>query len=298
MTESTLDFSRSIVVAAAQVSQAVSARAMIAYVDAIPDVEQYLGSIQPPTDPILIIRDEKDKLRLREYDVQTLEVPAFNLTRMGQIKTASLMAFSQHILVPGDVFVFLSGMFGRPIDTIVTMQVGREVELFQSVDQPELTEHIKRVVFERMLTLALEIANEGREGKPTGALFVIGSRKELEPYCRQNIINPFKGYDEKERNILDHNIRETVKEFCSIDGAFVIKGNGTIVSAGTTLQPTMGGDPIPAGLGSRHATAAAITATTGSVALTVSESTGTVRVWRLGRMITEIERAPYLPSSR
>ena len=101
-----------------------------------------------------------------------------------------------------------------------------------------------------------------------GALFVIGSWRELQKYCRQNIINPFRGYTEKERNILDDNIRETVKEFCSIDGAFVLKGNGVIVSAGTTLQPNIGGEELPQGLGARHATAAGITATTRSIALT------------------------------
>ena len=46
------------------------------------------------------------------------------------------------------------------------------------------------------------------------------------------------------------------------------------------------------GLGSRHAAAAGITASTKSVAITLSESTGEVRVWRRGQLITEIEKAP------
>ncbi|MFH0981371.1 MAG: metallophosphoesterase [Planctomycetota bacterium] len=45
----------------------------------------------------------------------------------------------------------------------------------------------------------------------------------------------------------------------------------------------------------RHAAAAAITATTRSIALTVSQSTGTVRVWRWGKLITEIEKSTRAP---
>ena len=221
-----------------------------------------------------------------------LTVPKFNLTRMDQIKMAMLLAFSQRLLAPDDSFIFLTGIIGEPLDTIVVMTVGQEYEMFRSVDQPKLTEHIRRVVFERVLTLALELANEGREGKPVGAIFVLGDAREVTKLGQQNIINPFKGYPEKERNILDRAMRDTVKEFATIDGAFVVKGNGVIVSAGTTLQPKVSGDLLPQGLGSRHAAAAGITASTKSVAITLSESTGEVRVWRRGQLITEIEKAP------
>jgi DNA integrity scanning protein DisA with diadenylate cyclase activity len=289
------DFSKPIVESAARVAQQVRAQALMAFVDAVPDLDHLLAAVQPPTALILVVRDARDELRLKGSTVKTVTAPDFSLTRMGQIKMATLLAFSQRLLSPGDVIVFLTGVHGKALDTLVTTQVGQEYELFQSVDQPKLTEHIRRVVFQRVLTLALEVAYEGREGKPLGALFVVGSHKELEPFCRQNIINPFRGYPERERNILDDAIRETVKEFCSIDGAFIIKGNGVIVSAGTTLHPTLAGEDLPQGLGARHAVAAAITANTRSVALTVSESTGDVRIWRRGKMITEIEKGAEAP---
>ena len=113
---------------------------------------------------------------------------------------------------------------------------------------------------------------------------VAGDYREVQKYCQQNIINPFKGYVEKERNILDDRMKDTVKEFSAIDGAFVLKGNGVIVSAGTTLRPTLAGEEVPKGLGSRHAVAAAITANTKSIAITVSESTtAPVLIWRMPR---------------
>lgn len=278
--------------AGADVAAAIQARALFAGASAVENLESLQESLEPPTRLILVCRDQRDEERASSVDAEVLTVPAFELTRMGQIKMATLLAFSRTLLHPGDVFVFLTGVVGRNIDTIVTMRVGEEYELFQSVGQPKLTEHIRPTVFQRVLTLALELAHEGREGKPVGALFVVGDFRETKKFCLEGRINPFKGYTEKERNILDDSMSESVKEISKIDGAFIIKGNGVIVSAGTTLRPTLAGEPLGQGLGSRHAAASGITANTRSICISLSESTGTVRVWRQGSIITEIERSP------
>lgn len=286
------DFAGPIIDAAAAVANAVSARVLFAYVSAVEDLAILQSAIKPPTKLVLVCRNADDEQRARERSIAALSVPAFDLTRMGQIKMATLIAFSQQLLKAGDVFVFLTGVAGRAVDTLVAMRVGEEYELFQSVGQPQLTEHIRRPVFERVLRLALELAHEGREGKPVGTLFVIGDHREVQKYCLPGRINPFKGYTEKERNILDDSMGDSVKEIAKLDGAFILKGNGVILAACTTLRPTFAADALPQGLGSRHATAAAITATTKSIAISLSESTGDVRVWRRGAMITEIEKAP------
>lgn len=293
MTKHESDFSDSIMSAGVKVAKAVKARVLFVYANAIDEIPELQTAIKPPAKLILICRDAKDEQRAKEVAADFLTVPSFDLTRMGQIKMATLIAFSQGILNAGDVFVFLSGVTGRAVDTLVTMRVGEEYELFRSVGQPKLTEHIKRAVFEKVLRISLELAHEGREGKPVGALFVIGNHRDVEKASQQGRINPFKGYTEKERNILDDAIKETVKEIAKLDGAFIIKGNGVIVSACANLRPGIAGDDLPQGLGSRHAAAAAITASTKSIAMTLSESTGDVRVWRRGVMITEIEKAPH-----
>jgi len=289
------DFSKPIIEAAIRIAKSASARALMIHADAVLDFERLKTAIHEPTELVIITRDVRTATRIAERGIHHLDVPDFNLTRMGQIKMATLIAFSQGMLKGGDVFVFLTGVVGQSIDTLVVMAVGKEYELFQSVGQPKLTEHIRRVVFQRALTLMLELAHEGREGKPIGTLIVVGDYREVQKYCQQNIINPFKGYTEKERNILDHRIGETIKEFAHIDGAFIVKGTGVVMSAGTTLTPNVAGDSLPQGLGARHSAAAAITASTKSIAMTVSESTGTVRIWRRGKMITEIEKAPPTP---
>ena len=290
-----VDIAGPIIKAAAQVAEAVSARVLFAYISAVDDLEALAKAIKSKTKLVLVCRDAQEEQRAKDRSVAAMVVPAFNLTRMGQIKMATMLAFSKQILKSGDVFVFLTGVIGHSVDTVVTMRVGEEYELFQSVGQPELTEHIRPTVFERVLTLALELAHEGREGKPVGTIFVVGDHREVQKYCQEGRINPFKGYTEKERNIMDDSMGDTVKEIAKLDGAFIIKGNGVIVSGCTTLRPALAGEPLPQEFGARHAAAAAITATTQCLAISLSESTGTVRVWRRGAMITEIEKSARAP---
>ncbi len=288
------EFAGPIIAAAADVAHAVSARVLFAYVNAVGDLRELQAAVKPPTKLTLVCRNAQEEHRAKELSIPYLSVPSFDLTRMGQIKMATLIAFSQQLLKAGDVFVFLSGVVGREIDTLVAMRVGEEFELFQSVGQPQLTEHIRRPVFEKVLRISLELAHEGREGKPVGVVFVVGDHREVLKYCLPGRINPFKGYTEKERNILDETMSESVKEIAKLDGAFILKGNGVIISACATLRPAVAGELMPQGLGARHAAAAGITASTKSIAVTLSESTGDLRVWRRGAMITEIEKAPRM----
>jgi DNA integrity scanning protein DisA with diadenylate cyclase activity len=284
--------SRVMLEAAQEIIKKSKLQALLLYVDGLDDIAELEAlDFSNPLQVVLVARDPKICAKAREFTKKVVVVPAVNLTRMGQIKMAMMLSFSRRFIQPGDRFVFLTGLAKGKLDTLMVMEVGREYEMFQSVDQPPLTEHIRRAVFERVLNLALELAAEGREGKPVGAIFVLGDSKNVTANARQIIMNPFKGYPEEECNILDDSMTETIKEFSSIDGAFVIKGTGTILSAGTYLLPKVMSEELPQGLGARHAAAAAVTAVTRSIALTISESTGTVRIWRQGQLITEIEKA-------
>lgn len=278
--------------AALEVVRKSHLQALLLYVDGLGDVAKLDAlSFDGEFEVILVARSDAAYEQASAHTRRIVRLPNVNLTRTGQIKMAVMLSFSQRLLKPGDRFVYLTGLGTGKLDTMMVMAVGEEYEMFQSVDEPALTEHIRRAVFERVLNLALSLAAEGREGKPVGTIFVVGDSSNVTANAQQNIINPFKGYPESECNILDERMQETVKEFSTIDGAFVIKGTGTIVSAGTYLLPKLVAEELPQGLGARHAAAAAITAATKSIALTVSESTGMVRIWRGGRLITEIEKA-------
>jgi len=240
---------------------------------------------------ILVTQQKDPNTQPRGRGRYVVRLPKVNLTRMGLVKMATVISFSQGVLLADERFVFVTGVAGAQLDTIVVMTVGKEFELLQTVGQAALMEHVRRAVFQRVLNLATSLAAEGREGKAIGALFVIGDTTEVLKASEQMILNPFHGYGEKQRQILDSDMAETIKEYSALDGAFIIKGNGVLVSAGTYLRPGVAGEELPQGLGARHAAAAGITASTKSIAITVSQSTGAVRIWRGGKLITEIERA-------
>jgi hypothetical protein len=69
------------------------------------------------------------------------------------------------------------------------------------------------------------------------------------------------------------------------------RGDGVMETCGAYIRTASQEEfELPRGLGARHHAAAAITAVTDSTAVTVSESTGSVTIFRGGRIITEIQK--------
>ncbi|MCH6552406.1 MAG: DNA integrity scanning protein DisA nucleotide-binding domain protein, partial [Planctomycetes bacterium] len=220
--------SRLLLESATMLAQTGNARAIVVYVDALPELE----AVPPRT--ILVVRDKQDLQRtekLAESNSTTITVPNVTLDRFGQVKLAAIIALSNRIIDLGDTVVFLTGPYRSLIDSVVVMNIGAEYELFDTTDQPSIDEHIKRAVFHRVLSLALDLGQHGREGNRVGALLVVGDARHVLEHSEQMILNPFKGYHEKQRNLLDAQMTETVKEYSTLDGAFIIRGNGEIQTA-------------------------------------------------------------------
>ncbi|WP_129598391.1 DNA integrity scanning protein DisA nucleotide-binding domain protein [Methanohalophilus profundi] len=144
-------------------------------------------------------------------------------------------------------------------------------------------------VIRAVLKIALEIAYTGREGSPVGTAFIIGDLEEVMQRSHQMILNPYSGHPEDERNILKKNNRESIKEFALLDGVFIISKEGVVHAAGRYLDVDAKDIGINKGLGGRHVSAAAITRDTVAVAITVSESGGTVRMFMDGKEMASIE---------
>lgn len=225
-------------------------------------------------------------------DIHYLRVPDVPLTRMGQVKIAVFLALSKGLIRQGDRVVFLSGLAAsRTLDTIIVTEVGREYEIFASGVDLATSPRVLPEVIEKVVDIASELGSEGREGRPVGAMFVVGDTDRVTPLTRQLLLNPFRGYPPGERNILDYSLEETVKELATLDGAFIIRGDGVMETCGAYIRTASQEEfELPRGLGARHHAAAAITAVTDSIAVTVSESTGSVTIFHKGRIVTEIQK--------
>ena len=74
-----------------------------------------------------------------------------------------------------------------------------------------------------------------------------------------------------------------------MDGAFVVSADGTIEASCRYLDCSAANVTLSKGLGSRHWAAAAISRATNAVAVTVSQSNGTVRIFQNGEVVLRIE---------
>jgi DNA integrity scanning protein DisA with diadenylate cyclase activity len=83
-------------------------------------------------------------------------------------------------------------------------------------------------------------------------------------------------------------VREAIKEIAQLDGAFVVSRDGTVEAACRIIDAPTTGLTLPKGLGTRHWAAAAITNVTSALAVVVSQSTGTVRLFQKGDVILRI----------
>lgn len=150
------------------------------------------------------------------------------------------------------------------------------------INLKEFSDIVPREVLHAVLTLALEIAVEGREGRSIGTAFIIGDPEEIFRHSHQAILNPYQGQPAALRDIKNKDNWESVKEFAQLDGVFVIDKSGDIRSAGRYLDVSGRDITLPGGLGGRHRATASITHAVPAVGITVSESGGMVRIFRDG----------------
>lgn len=142
-------------------------------------------------------------------------------------------------------------------------------------------------VLKQVVSLAVEIAREGREGRKIGTLFVVGDSGEVMRRSKPMILDPLQGHADEDKYIEDPNMRETIKELAQLDGAFVVSNAGIVLSAARYIDAASDSLDLPLGLGSRHVAGASISKQTDAVAVVVSESS-LVRMFDDGELVSEI----------
>jgi diadenylate cyclase len=231
-----------------------------------------------------------NQLRAKKY--LSVVIPPYDYTRVEKIKVAVVAAQSAGLLRNGDTVLALTGPGDdRVMDTLVKVDIGSEdPEEKLRVDTLGLPPEFSSQVVESLIHTAMEIGSEGYEGHSVGTILVIGDSTSVMEKSRQLILNPFQGISEAERNALDPPIRDAVKTFSALDGAFVVREDGVVLAAGRYLLTMSRDVKLPMGLGARHSAAASITTETKSIGITVSQTTGTVRVFKQGEIVLELRQ--------
>ncbi len=178
----------------------------------------------------------------------------------------------------------------RALVTLMQTQIGGSLEDRVAIEGVKLGDQFNSQVVDALIQVALQVGQQGFEGHPIGTIITVGDHTNVLEKSRQLTINPFQGLSEAERNVLDPKIREAIKNFSVLDGAFVIREDGVVLAAGRYLAGADESAKIPMGLGTRHAAASQITSSTECIALAVSQSSGAVRLFKNGEIVLELQQ--------
>jgi diadenylate cyclase len=204
-----------------------------------------------------------------------------------------LEAVADDLLTPGSsVVTVYSGFDADSVDSLSIINLDEHLNRLTGRDLRQLETRVPLDTLKIVVDLAVEIGREGREGKPVGTLFVVGDARKVLGCSRPAGFDPVRGYGRKERNLSDFRVREGIKEIAQMDGAIIVSADGVVEAACRYLDCSAADVTLSKGLGARHWAAAAISKATNAVAVTVSQSNGTVRIFHNGEVVLRIE--PYL----
>jgi len=234
------------------------------------------------------VTTEAQRQVMEALGVRTVLIPSYDLPRHEKFKIALVGGIAAEIFREGESVLGITGRTPTSFpDTILLSTIGK-----REIDSPFSLISDVRIpspVLESLLNIAVAVAVEGWEGRPVGTLFVLGDSAAVMQSSRPLTLNPFQGYSEAEKNILNPDVREAIKNFAVLDGAFVIRDDGVVLAAGRYLLFDQTDLKVPLGLGARHTAAAGITRETQAIALAVSETSRKVRMFRAGQIALEIE---------
>ncbi len=213
-----------------------------------------------------------------------------DFTVYDRLTHAILEAVANDIIPPGSRVVALYSDFdSSQFDSISIINLGEHLDRLSGRDLRSLQTKVPLKTLKLVVDLALEIGRDGREGQSVGSLFVVGDTRKVLNQSKPAGFDPVRGYQRKERFLGDPKVREGVKEIAQLDGAFIVASDGTIEAACRYLDSPAAMVTVSKGLGARHWAAAAVSQTTNAVAIAVSQSGGTVRIFQNGEVVLRIE---------
>jgi diadenylate cyclase len=220
--------------------------------------------------------------------ITVLPLPEYDLDRPERLKIALVAGISRGLYKEGEVVVaLLSRKPASMPDSILVVTVGQDDD--EGAFGFLQADGMSPGVMDTLIDLAISIGVGGWEGRPVGALFVIGDSNTVMEKSRQLTLNPFQGYSEDEKNIMNPDVRHALHAFAVLDGAFIVREDGVVVAAGRYLNFDEEKDvDVPLGLGARHMAAAGISRDTEAIAIVVSQTSGSVRVFKRGKVALEL----------
>ena len=232
--------------------------------------------------------------------LKAIRLPLRAIDKYSQVRHIISVALKANVVSIGDLVVCAMGreVYQDEGTLVVLTDVESSIEYLAISDLLKLTDGIRPTVLEVAVEIACKIGRAARRGTRLGAIFMLGDSIKVLEDSKQLIPNPFQGHDDADRRLTNPDIHIALVELAKLDGAFVVRGDGFIQTAGTFLATTEADIKLPSGLGARHYAAAAVTMRTDATAVVVSSTDGNVRAFSHGTMVLQIDPdVPYGPIS-
>lgn len=251
---------------------------------------QRLRALAGTTRVILAADDEESVEGATEADFIALVLDMADRPVNAKLEQALLEALADDLLKPdAKVLAVYSSFEAGTYDSISHVGLGESLGRLTVRDLQQLETSVPLDTLQTVVNMAVEIGREGREGKPVGTILVVGDTRNVLKRTRSAGFDPVKGYSRKERNLRSSRVREGIKEIAILDGAIIISAEGVVEAAARYIDAPALDITLSKGLGSRHWAAAAISKASRAVAVAVSETSGTVRVFQNGKVMLRIE---------
>ena len=240
---------------------------------------------------ILVAADEESHLEgTADHGLEPVLLDVAGLPVHERLTQALLECVADELIAPeAQVVAVYSGFEAGTADSVSVLRLEEHLGQLTSRDLRNLETKVPLETLKIVVDLAVEIGREGREGKPVGTLCVVGDTRKVMQSSHSTGFDPVRGYSRSERKLTDPRVREGIKEIAQLDGAFVVGADGTVEGAARYIDASAESVSVAKGLGARHWAAAAITRRTKSVAVAVSETNGTVRIFHNGEVVLRIE---------
>lgn len=242
---------------------------------------------QPGIRLIVASHDGGIRASLERDGFEVVAVPTQVADKYRQARLAAASALAACTIEEGELVLCVVGhgtsLGGGDLVAVTTLDDSSQLQGLG--DLVTLPGEVMPAVFEAVVEVATRIGLVAQRGKRIGALFMIGDADRVMQGSHQLVLNPLRGHEAGERTITNPRMHDTLVELAKLDGAFVLDGGGVIRAGGVYLAAADTDVEVPSGLGTRHLTAAAVTARTTAVGVVVSATDGAVRVYVDGRMV-------------
>jgi len=240
---------------------------------------------------VVVTADKADELEgAADAGLDTIVLDMEESPVFERLTQALLTGVAREIFAPGaGVVVAYSGFDAEVIDSLSYIRLDEHLGRLTARDLRQLETSVPLETLKVVVDLAVEIGREGREGKAVGTMFVVGDTRKVLSHSQPAGFDPVRGYPRTERDLHDPRVREAIKEVAVLDGAFIVSPEGLVEKAAQLVDAPYADLTVSKGLGARHWAGAAISKATHAIAIVVSQSSGTVRIFQNGEVMLRIE---------